>query len=74
MNILNSRLILTLLDILSLSCLRLFLGHFFLDGPLDLIVCIGGMCTMIAIANYTFDTTSNVIVSSPKPDNDDNKI
>lgn len=40
------------------------LGHFFLDGPLDLIVCIGGMCTMIAIANYTLDSTPIAIYSS----------
>ncbi len=33
------------------------LGHFFLDGPLDLIVCIGALGTIIAIANYTLDTT-----------------
>jgi UDP-sugar transporter A1/2/3 len=46
------------------------LGHFFLNGPLDLIVCIGGMCTMIAIANYTFDNTVTAIVSSPRPEND----
>lgn len=46
-------------------------GHFFLDGPLDLIVVIGGACTMIAIANYTLDTTPTAIISSPKPQGDD---
>jgi UDP-sugar transporter A1/2/3 len=33
------------------------LGHIFLNGPLDLIVGIGGMVTIIAISNYTLDTT-----------------
>jgi hypothetical protein len=46
------------------------LGHIFLHGPLDLIVCIGGMCTMIAIANYTLDTTPMAIYTSkPEPNN-----
>jgi solute carrier family 35 (UDP-sugar transporter), member A1/2/3 len=48
------------------------LGHIFLNGPLDFIVVIGGMCTIIAIANYTLDNTpTNAIVSS-KPTNGDN--
>ena len=33
------------------------LGHMFLDGPLDVIVSIGGLCTIIAIANYTVSPT-----------------
>jgi len=33
-----------------------YLGHVFLDGPLNLVVAIGAMATIIAIANYTFDT------------------
>lgn len=33
------------------------LGHMFLGGPLDIIVGIGAMTTIIAIANYTLDTT-----------------
>ena len=47
-------------------------GHFLLDGPLDLIVVIGGACTMIAIANYTLDTTPTAIISSPKPPDESN--
>lgn len=43
-----------------------------MDGPFDLIVVIGGACTMIAIANYTLDTTPTAIISSPKPQGDDN--
>lgn len=42
------------------------LGHFFLNGPLNMIVAIGGMATIIAIANYTLDSTP-MISSSPKP-------
>jgi UDP-sugar transporter A1/2/3 len=33
------------------------LGHFFLSGPMDLTMVIGSMCTIIAIFNYTMDTT-----------------
>lgn len=33
------------------------LGHLFLGGPMDLIVSIGAMTTIIAIANYTLDAT-----------------
>jgi UDP-sugar transporter A1/2/3 len=33
------------------------LGYFLLDGPLDFIVSIGGLVTIIAIANYTFDSS-----------------
>lgn len=44
------------------------LGHVFLDGPLDVVVCIGGLCTIIAIANYTLDNTpASAIVSSKPP-------
>lgn len=38
--------------------LSTILGHYFLDGPLDLIVSIGGFVTIIAIANYTLDSTT----------------
>lgn len=31
------------------------LGHYLLNGPLDMIVSIGGLVTIIAIANYTLD-------------------
>ena len=31
------------------------LGYFFLDGPLDLVIGIGSMCTILAIFNYTLD-------------------
>lgn len=31
------------------------LGHMFLNGPLDLTMIIGSMCTIIAIFNYTLD-------------------
>lgn len=37
--------------------LSTILGHYLLNGPLDLIVCIGAMTTIIAIANYTLDST-----------------
>lgn len=37
--------------------LSTILGHYFLDGPLDAIVSIGGFVTIISIANYTLDTT-----------------
>jgi UDP-sugar transporter A1/2/3 len=48
------------------------LGHVFLNGPLDVIVCIGGLCTIIAIANYTLDNTppTSTIISSKPPDGD----
>ncbi len=35
------------------------LGHYFLDGPLDIVVSIGALVTIVSIANYTFDTTSS---------------
>lgn len=37
--------------------LATILGHYFLNGPLDLIVAIGACCTIIAIFNYTMDST-----------------
>lgn len=63
----------TILRFAAVSLTTYFIpaGHFFLDGPLDLIVVIGGACTMIAIANYTLDSTPTVIVSSPKPIEDE---
>ena len=33
------------------------LGHLFLGGPMDLVVGIGALTTIIAIANYTLDST-----------------
>ena len=55
--------------------LSTLLGHLLLNGPLNLIVSIGAMTTIIAIANYTFDitppppptTTSNDTKSSSSP-------
>jgi UDP-sugar transporter A1/2/3 len=35
------------------------LGHYFLDGPLDAIVSIGAMVTILSIANYTFDNSTS---------------
>lgn len=39
--------------------LSTILGHYFLDGPLDAIVSIGGLVTILSIANYTLDATSS---------------
>lgn len=39
--------------------LSTLLGHYFLDGPLDVAVFIGGCSVVIAILNYTLDSTSN---------------
>lgn len=50
--------------------LSTLLGHYFLNGPLDMIVAIGGMTTIIAIANYTLDSTPPPTISSPKPNNE----
>ena len=51
------------------------LGHVFLDGPLDVVVCIGGLCTIIAIANYTLDNTPvSAIVSSKPPPMDQGEV
>eukprot|EP01038_Epipyxis_sp_PR26KG_P005010 gene5010-6996_t len=33
------------------------LGHYFLNGPLNVIVAIGGMVTILSICNYTFDSS-----------------
>ncbi len=33
------------------------LGHYLLDGPLDTVVIIGGLVTILSIANYTLDAT-----------------
>jgi UDP-sugar transporter A1/2/3 len=43
------------------------LGHYLLGGPLDFIVCIGGLTTIIAISNYTLDASPTPIISSSKP-------
>jgi len=54
--------------------LSTILGYIFLDGPLDLITCIGGITTIIAIANYTFDNTPPLIVQSlPSPEKSEGK-
>lgn len=37
--------------------LSTILGHYLLDGPLDIVVSIGGAVTIIAIANYALDNT-----------------
>lgn len=34
------------------------LGHYFLDGPLDLVIAIGSCVAILAIANYTLDTSN----------------
>lgn len=34
------------------------LGHYFLDGPLDMVIAIGSCVAIISIANYTLDTSS----------------
>lgn len=36
------------------------LGHYFLNGPLDIIVSIGALVSILSIANYTLDTTGLV--------------
>lgn len=36
------------------------LGNIFLDGPMNLVMAIGSVCTIIAICNYTFDSTLKV--------------
>ena len=33
------------------------LGHYFLAGPMNLIICVGALVTIIAISNYTLDAT-----------------
>lgn len=37
--------------------LSTILGHYFLNGPMNLIICIGALVTIIAISNYTLDAT-----------------
>lgn len=39
-------------------------GHFLLNGPLDMIMVIGGLTVIIAIFNYTMDTTSTTKVNN----------
>lgn len=39
-------------------CMSTVLGHYFLDGPLDLVIAIGAMVVILSIANYTFDATN----------------
>lgn len=34
-----------------------YLGHALLGGPLDTVIALGAICTILAIVNYTFDTT-----------------
>jgi solute carrier family 35 (UDP-sugar transporter), member A1/2/3 len=34
------------------------LGHYFLSGPLDIVVSVGALVTIVAIGNYTFDMQS----------------
>lgn len=34
-----------------------FLGHLLLDGPLDGVIILGAICTILAIFNYAFDTS-----------------
>jgi UDP-sugar transporter A1/2/3 len=38
------------------------LGHLLLDGPMDVVISIGAVVTIIAISNYTLDTTIAVKV------------
>lgn len=38
--------------------LTTILSHYFLDGPLNLVICIGGAVVIISIANYTFDNST----------------
>ena len=49
--------------------LSTILGHIFLNGPLDYAVVIGALATIIAIADYTYDSTPPVarIESAPLP-------
>jgi len=39
------------------------LGHLWMDGPFGLVVCIGGITTIISIMNYSWDSTESVAVS-----------
>ena len=38
------------------------LGHFFLDGPLDIIMCIGACTVIVSIFNYTMDSTGEFLL------------
>jgi UDP-sugar transporter A1/2/3 len=43
------------------------LGHYFLNGPLDLVIVIGALTAIIAIADYTLDSTPSYIeLMTPK--------
>ncbi len=35
------------------------LGHLWMDGPMDMITCIGAITTIISIMNYSWDATAN---------------
>ena len=35
------------------------LGHWWMDGPLDMITCMGGITTIISIMNYSWDCSAN---------------
>ena len=35
------------------------LGHYLLNGPMSLVIVIGGLVAIIAIANYMFDASSS---------------
>ena len=39
-------------------CISTVAGHYFLDGPLDLVIAIGALVVIFSIANYTFDATN----------------
>lgn len=39
-------------------CMSTVLGHYFLEGPLDLVIAIGALVVILSIANYTFDATN----------------
>ena len=34
-------------------------GHFWMDGPLDMVTCLGGVTTILSIMNYSWDSTAN---------------
>jgi UDP-sugar transporter A1/2/3 len=42
------------------------LGHIFLDGPLNLVMVIGCVSTIIAISNYSFDSTTTTTTATTK--------
>lgn len=41
------------------------LGHVLLGSPIDIVISIGAMVTILAISNYTFDTTAMPKAASP---------